>query len=213
MNKNKINLLKYDSVLFDLGGVILNLDYDLTVNAFKSLGQERFDNLYTQASQDFIFDKFETGIISSIEFIDYMLSLLPKECSSADVVIAWNLMLLDLPKKRIDFLKQLSLKMPINLFSNTNDLHFKSFTKYFINEFGDENLLNSMFNKCYYSHLVGERKPNSAAFQLVLDEQGLDPEKVLFIDDSIQHIEGANKLGIKTHHLVDSDICDILTFS
>jgi len=213
MSKPTFNLSEFKAVIFDLGGVILNLDYDLTINAFKELGQESFENLYTQANQDAIFDKYEVGQISSDEFVSYLLNLLPLNCQKEEVIFAWNAMLLDLPRKRIDFIRQIASKLPIFLFSNTNELHLASFTKYFENEYENLNLLEDLFVQCYYSHLVGQRKPNSKAFETVLNDHNLRPEEVLFIDDSIQHIEGAQKLGIKTIHLVDSDICDILTFS
>jgi glucose-1-phosphatase len=213
MSKVPFNLSEVKAVIFDLGGVILNLDYDLTINAFKELGQSSFENLYTQANQDAIFDKYETGQISSNEFIKYLLALLPPNCKKNEVISAWNVMLLDLPKMRIDFLKEVALKLPTFLFSNTNELHYQSFKKYFEKEYGTLNLLEDIFEQCYYSHLVGERKPNASAFNTVLKDHNLKANEVLFIDDSIQHIEGAQKLGIKTIHLVDSDICDILTFS
>ncbi len=209
--KNKIS--NFDALIFDLGGVVLNLNYDLTISRFKELGKDNFDKLYTQASQDLVFDRYETGEINSDDFVNYLLEFLPDSTSDFDVIQAWNAMILDLPKHRIEFLKNLRSFLPIFLFSNTNDLHYKYFNSEIEKSYDDNNILNGLFDKCYYSHLVGFRKPNAEAFELVLNEQNLEAEKVLFIDDSIQHIEGANRLGIKTHHLVDSDICDIITFS
>lgn len=206
----KIDLKDINAIIFDLGGVILNLDYDLTVNAFKELGGERFDKLYTQANQDKIFDAYEVGELSSQEFVNYLKKFLPETVSEGQIVDAWNKMLLNLPNERIEFLNQLRKKTPIYLFSNTNDLHYQSFKKRIEDNFGNENLLEDIFEKAYFSHLCAQRKPNHTAFQLVLDNHNLLAEKTLFIDDSIQHIEGANSLGLKTYHLVQEEIGHVL---
>lgn len=198
-----------EAIIFDLGGVILNLDYQLTIDRFKHMGEERFDELYSQSNQDKIFDRYEVGDISSSEFISYLSQFLPANISNSEIIEAWNLMLLDLPKERLELITDLQSRFKLFLFSNTNDLHFKAFSKYFTKYYENCDLLNKYFIKTYYSHKVGKRKPNCDAFKLVLDENDLYPENVLFIDDSIQHIEGANKLGIQTFHLVDSDVLSI----
>ena len=199
----------FDAIIFDLGGVVLNLDYQATIDAFKDLGKENFDKLYTQANQDKIFDQYETGSISSQEFREYFRTILERPLTDQEIDDAWNKLLLDLPKERIDLLLKLKEDYPIFLFSNTNEIHLKSFQKTIEDSFGDANLLEKVFHKTYYSHLVGIRKPNAEAFQHVIDEQGLDPKRTLFIDDSIQHIEGAQSLGIQTIHLTDQEITDI----
>ena len=63
----------------------------------------------------------------------------------------------------------------------------------------------NLFDKVYYSHEIGVRKPHSESFRLVLDENNLKEKEVLFIDDSPQHIEGAKELGIHTYHLKDNE--------
>lgn len=205
----RIKLSEISAIIFDLGGVILNLDYDLTVNAFKELGGEKFEQLYTQANQDNVIDQFETGQISSREFIEYMQRFLPGEVSDQTVINAWNAMLLGLPKQRIEFLKEIKKTHPIFLFSNTNELHFQNFTAYIKKVFGKSNLLDDIFVQTYYSHKVGLRKPNIEAFEKVITDHDLIPGKTVFIDDSIQHIEGAQKAGLLTKHLVDEDIINI----
>lgn len=200
---------KIDTIIFDLGGVVLNLDYNLTINAFKKLGKENFERLYTQSEQDKIFDQFEIGKISASEFRAYLKSFLDNSVNDADIDVAWNAMLLDLPKHRIDLLLELKKRYRIFLFSNTNEIHLDAFQKIIFDSFGDKNLLETIFHQTYYSHLVGFRKPTAEAFEVVLNDHNLIPEKTLFIDDSEQHIEGAKKLGINTIHLVNQDIQDL----
>ena len=204
-----IKLSDLTAIIFDLGGVILNLDYNLTINAFKKLGGERFDELYTQAHQDKIFDQLETGKINSSDFIDYMKQFLPGDVSSQNIVDAWNAMLLDLPPYRIKFLQELKNSHQIFLFSNTNEIHFHRFSDHIDKRFGDRQLLDKIFVQTYYSHKVGERKPDAAAFKKVITDHQLNPSKTLFIDDSEQHIIGASKVGLQTKHLIHEDIIDI----
>lgn len=201
--------MPFNTIIFDLGGVILNLNYDLTVNAFKALGKSNFDTLYAQSQQDKIFDQFETGKISGAAFIAYMKQFLDPSITESEIENAWNAMLLDLPVHRIQLLRELRKTHKLFLFSNTNEIHLNAFQKILDQQHGNPELLETLFDKTYYSHRVGERKPDAAAFRMVLDEQGLRAEKTLFIDDSLQHIEGASKLGIQTIHLVNSDIRDL----
>ena len=168
--------------------------------------------MYSQANQDKIFDLYEVGKLTSNEFVDYLLQFLPKETKPKTVITAWNAMLLDLPKARLDFLSELKKKLPIYLFSNTNDLHYKCFKSNMNEVYGDDQLLENTFVHTYFSHLCQVRKPNPEAFELVMKKHGLKASRTLFIDDSIQHIEGARKIGIKAHHLVGEQIQDIITF-
>jgi len=199
----------FDAIIFDLGGVVLNLDYEATINAFKELGKENFDKLYTQANQDKIFDQYETGSLSTEDFRNYFRQFLDDEISDQQINDAWNSLLLDLPQNRIDLLFKLKNKYQIFLLSNTNELHLKQFRIILSESYGDADLLEKVFHKTYYSNLIGKRKPNADAFELLIDEQGLETKKTLFIDDSIQHIEGAKKIGLQTIHLTEKDITDI----
>lgn len=200
---------QYNSIIFDLGGVVLNLDYNRTINAFKELGKENFDRLYTQSNQDKIFDLFETGSITAAEFRKYMKAFLDDSIPEGAINNAWNAMLLDLPPQRIELLLKLKERYKIFLFSNTNEIHLEAFRNIISDTYGNSHLLETIFHQTYYSHLLGLRKPNIEAFQKILDNHQLIPEQTLFIDDSIQHIEGAQKLGIHTHHLVNQDICEL----
>ncbi len=201
---------KASAILFDLGGVILNLDYNRTINAFKSLGEESFAELYSQAQQNAIFDRIETGEITEEYFRKYLISFLGDKVTNEMVDEAWNAMLLDLPQERIDFLHELKKNYKIYLFSNTNAIHLRAFQNIIKNQYGDAQLLERIFDKTYYSHLIHNRKPNATAFQYILDDLNLRADEVIFIDDSIQHVEGAKSVGINAYHLVDIDVMNLL---
>jgi glucose-1-phosphatase len=194
-----MKLTQYDAVIFDLGGVIINLNYNLTIQAFEELGMRDFSEVYTQLAQSTLFDDYETGRISSQHFINKLLDHVPSGTSPNRIVAAWNAMILDVPVEKPQLLKSLNAEMPIFLLSNTNEIHMQKVKK----EWGisSNEVLENHFSKVYLSYEVGMRKPDLTIFQKVCAEQGLVPKNTLFIDDSPQHIDGAQLAGLQTLHL------------
>jgi HAD superfamily hydrolase (TIGR01509 family) len=194
--------MKFDAVIFDLGGVLINLDYQRTIHAFEALGMTNFKDVYSQLIQETLFDDFETGKISTQRFINSLLPHVHSGTSPNKVVAAWNAMILDVPTERITLLEKLNEKMPIVLLSNTNELH----VEVVLREWGKvtEKPMNDFFQTVYFSHLIQLRKPHSEVFDFVCQREGFVPSKTLFIDDSIQHIDGAKSIGLQTLHLKDS---------
>ncbi len=191
------------NIIFDLGGVILNIDYTLTSQAFKNLGLTDFDEKYSQAKQNHLFDRLETGKINPSDFRQEMKSYFNLPVTDLDVDTAWNAMLLDLPQERIELLKKLSTRYRLFLLSNTNIIHYKAYSAYLQKTFG-KLIFDAVFEKQYLSFQIGMRKPDKEIFELVLNENKLQASETLFIDDSIQHIQGATSCGIITHHLKPS---------
>ncbi|MFT5857995.1 MAG: HAD superfamily hydrolase (TIGR01509 family) [Flavobacteriaceae bacterium] len=188
-----------EAVIFDFGGVLIDINYQLTIDAFKSLGIDDFDALYSQASQSDLFNAIETGAISPNEFIEGVLKYLPANKTAADVVSAWNAMILEVPKQSVEVLQSLSKHYRVFLLSNTNAIHLPFALKAW--EKGTSVDFLDCFEKVYLSHEIGMRKPDKEIFEYVCNYSMLDPKNTLFIDDSIQHIRGAESLGIQTHHL------------
>ena len=189
-------------IIFDLGAVILNINYENTIDEFTKLGVKNAETFYSKKVQTELFNKIETGKISNNEF----LKALQKETKNAkikQVKIAWNAMLLDLPKERLQLIKKLKNNHTIYLLSNTNSIHINAFKE----ELGNKKWLEfcELFDKMYLSHELGLRKPDAKIFEYILNEQKLKAEDVFFIDDSPQHIASAKKLGINCHHLLDNE--------
>jgi len=185
-----------DAVIFDLGGVLLNLDYSLTEKAFIDLGIEDFGSIYSQLNQTNLFDQFEIGKVSPFHFVNRLLDKLPSGRNANQVVHAWNAMILDFPKERMEWLEEFGKTKRIFLLSNTNDLHVTAVRAALTKSVGHGNL-EDYFEKTYFSCTMGSRKPNVECFEQVLSENNLDPERTLFIDDSPQHIEGAKMVGLQ----------------
>lgn len=184
-----------EAIIFDLGGVLINIDYQLTEDAFVELGLVDFKEVYSQMQQSDLFDSYEKGKISSFYFINQLLDKLPTGTNANQVVHAWNKMLLDFPALRLEKLKELKSKYRLFLLSNTNELHIDAFRRIFSNAFG-ETQIEDFFEKVYFSSEIGMRKPDAEIFSFVCKENGLSPENTLFIDDSPQHVVGAQSIGL-----------------
>ncbi len=198
-----------DAIVFDLGGVILNIDYQLPVKAFKALGIDDFSKHFSQAAQTKLLDDYETGRISSETFIEEVAKFVKPGTSEDQIRYAWNSILLDLPEKRLFSLEKAAENHRIFLLSNTNEIHIDEFNSYLLQTYSLPSL-EPFLEKLYLSYEVGLRKPDKHIFEHVLSDAGLKPESTLFIDDSIQHIQSASELGINTYHLQHEDICDFL---
>lgn len=194
-------LNKYKNVIFDLGGVLLNLDYKRTEDAFIKLGLKNFDAIYSQHLQTELFEKFETGAISSSQFRVGIKTYLDNNITDTEIDSAWNDMLLDFPAERIRFLEKLKITHRIFLLSNTNDIHLAAYSNYMKRTFGFENGLAHIFERQYYSNKIGMRKPNTNIFDFVLRENKLNAAETFFIDDSQQHVTAAKQLGINAYWL------------
>lgn len=188
------------NIIFDLGGVILNIDYNLPIKAFKELGIADFDEMYSKMKQTDFFDQLETGQISASQFVQEIQKHCSKPLHESDVIQAWNAILLDFPLRRLQILQQLQLHFNTYLLSNTNEIHEAAFNRMLQQTCGYPTLA-VFFDKIYLSHRIGLRKPDPRAFELIISDNNLKREETLFIDDSIQHIEAAAALGLKTIHI------------
>lgn len=199
--------MKIKNIIFDLGGVILNIDFKLMHAAFERLGVKDFASVYALSRQDKIIDHFETGQITVDQFRQHMKTLFNLSISDEEFDNAWNAMLLDLPKQKADFIQQLREKHHLNIFllSNTNEIHLMKIKK----QHGQ--LFQTCFHKEYYSNEVGNNKPNPEIFLQVLNENDLLAEETLFLDDTLQHVEAARNLGLHAELITkDFTIFDIL---
>ena len=190
------------NIIFDLGGVILNIDYMLSHKAFSDLGFPDFDDMYSKLKQNHLFDDLETGRITADTFIATIQQQSKMPLHESDIVKAWNAMLLDFPLRRLQILQQLQLHFNTFLLSNTNEIHEKEFNSRLQQTCGYPTLA-VFFDKIYLSHRIGLRKPHPEVFEKILNDNNLKAHETLFIDDSIQHIEGAKAVGLQTIHLTD----------
>lgn len=188
------------NIIFDLGGVILNIDYRLTEEAFIKLGCKNFSEIYSQAKQTSLFDDFEEGKIDEAAFFYKLKMLGALNVSLQEIKNAWNAMLIELPVKNYELLQSLQGRYRLFLLSNTNQTHIAALSK-LVEKVCPMSEFENLFEKVYYSHIIGLKKPNPAPYLQILLENNLTAEETIFIDDSIQHVKGAAKTGIRAYWL------------
>ena len=187
---------KIKNVIFDLGVVLFELDYGLTVDAFKTLGVENHEQIFTEARQLRLFDRFERGELKVPEFLEGIQKLIPEGATNQAIIEAWNAMLLGFPERSIVLLERLRPRYQIYLLSNTNDLHFARFHEMIKGQHGLDGL-DQYFDGVYYSHIEGMRKPEPMFYQRLLEQERLVPSETVFIDDMIKNVKGAEDVGIR----------------
>ncbi len=192
------------NIILDLGGVLINLDFQKLNESLKKLGLE---NAFSKTKQIDLFDKLEEGKISEEIFLTEFKNLTTKKHSNKEIIDAWNSILLDLPIERIELLKNLGKKYRLFLFSNTNSMHIKEVYNILNRTYGIRNL-NPYFEKIYLSNELGIRKPKVEGFQKIITSHNLKLNETLFIDDSLQHISGAKEAGLQAE-LLDVEKEDI----
>ena len=197
------------NIIFDLGGVLLDIDYQKTIDAFKNLGILNFEEMFSQFKADELFEKLETGEVTEVDFYSAIKKRTGVPLKNEEIDHAWNALILNFRTQSLEVLEKLSATYKLYLLSNTNSIHLKYFKKLFTKETG-KTLLDAYFVKAWYSNEVGLRKPGREIFEFVLQDENLQAAETLFIDDTFINIETAQKLGFKTHHLLPIEKIEML---
>lgn len=189
------------NIIFDLGGIFLNLNFGLTKEAFVRFGVKDFDSFYTQHHANTLFEDLERGFISTEQFYYRFRAETNTDLTNEQIEEGWNAMLLYFSPERIAWLEEISQRYRVFLFSNTNQIHYEAIHKLYARDLGRTDF-NDHFIKAYYSHEMGLRKPYHDSFEHIINEQQLVASETLFIDDTIKNIQGAQEVGLQTIHLV-----------
>ncbi|MBE9467833.1 MAG: HAD family phosphatase [Bacteroidetes bacterium] len=204
------NFKNIKNIIFDLGGVVLNIDSQLSIDAFANILGENNVEFVRKYNKFNLLYRLETGEITPKQFREALRQIIPQKISNEQIDTAWNSMLLDFPKERIDLLKELKKKYRTFLLSNTNKIHYISYTQKLNDEFGIKNL-SDLFEKEYMSFQLNMRKPGKEIFYHVLEQNNLLTNETLFIDDTKENIESAKQIGIDAYLLKDDEtINDVL---
>jgi len=188
------------------------LDFMKSQKAWEEIGINNSNEFYGHRVQDPIFTAFEDGSATAEEFREYIRQKIGNpELTDVQIDRAWNGLLVGVAPGNHELLLSLKPKYRTFLLSNINPIHYDFIMDYLQKEFGFEGN-DHLFEKVYYSHLVGKRKPNAEIFEQVLNENNLAPAETLFIDDSPQHIATAVKLGIQTYLMTAPDNIQTLRF-
>lgn len=196
MNHNKT-----ENIIFDLGGVIINLNIDNTFHNFSQIFKKDIKSeIFSDHEKYTFFRDFEVGKINDREFRGFIKDLADFPIEDQLIDEAWNAMLMEIPSDRIKWIYEATRKYNCVVLSNTNSIHVKYFEEFF-NKATPFGYPKDIFQKLYYSHEIGERKPNYSAFEYVLNDACFDPKKTVLFDDLKENLGAAAKLGIQPEYV------------
>ena len=199
------------NIVFDFGGVLYDIDFKKTFDAFEQLGFTNFENMFSQHNANELFQNLETGKISPEEFYFYIKKIAPKPITNEQIKDAWNALLLGFRQSSMQYLLELKHKYNLYLLSNTNTIHYNYFTNQ-LQQQTQFTSLDSFFTKAYYSQNIGRRKPDVETFEFILEDANIKAEETLFIDDTHGNLPNAAILGIKTHLLVPGQLIENINY-
>lgn len=184
------------NIVFDFGGVIIDIDPYAIVNQMNKMGFSVVDKMKEPAFLEIV-KRFEEGIIKASTFREEVKNYLNISISDAFFDEMWNSMLYDIPERRINLVKQLKQNYHVYLLSNTNEIHYDMFVRDLQLRYGYREFDN-LFDKAFFSFALHLAKPDPDIYRFVLDSYDMLPEQTLFIDDTDENIESARSLGIHT---------------
>ncbi len=187
---------KIKNIIFDYGNVIFEIDFKKAQNALAQLGIPNIEAFFGHKGHNDLFSQLETGSITPTQFRTGIREAASNaSLTDEEIDTAWNSIFVDIPEDVNETLLEAKVKYRTFLLSNTNEIHYNYFTDYIKKKFGMESN-DQLFEKVYYSQQMLLRKPDVEIFQKVIDDNNLIPEETLFIDDSPQHLVGAQKAGL-----------------
>lgn len=195
------------NLIFDLGGVIIDLSIDRSIEQFAVLSgmkKEKVNEIYNTTPG---FEVYERGLMNDTDFRNFVREVFSVKSTDEQIDTCWNAMLLGLPLRKLDLIESLKKDFSVYLLSNTNGIHLNYINQIMLPDLtGNGKLLDSYFHRAYYSHIMKKRKPNADIFEQVLNENSLLARETLFLDDNLANLEGAKQLGIQTVHVHTPDL-------
>lgn len=187
------------NIVFDLGGVIINIDFDKTYQALGDLSGISLEESRKIAKEKELFLLFETGQIPESEFFTLLRTSFKEGTQDEEIRNAWNALLMDIPIERIELIKNLRKKYKLFLLSNTNFTHILEVNKILAEAVGVDDLKH-LFDKVYYSYEMKLVKPNVDIYKNLCQDAGINPAETVFIDDSPLNLDGAREAGLEVLH-------------
>ena len=184
------------NIIFDFGNVLFDLDLPSIERHFRQYFGEQFEAAGKKLRHDRVFELYETGGLSTEEFVDTLRFAANPPLAAQQIIAAWNSIFIGMPKHRFDMLLRLRQQYKVFLLSNINELHAAWIDDYMVREHGIADFQSRYFDAVYYSHLIRLRKPDREIYEYVLADAELVPEETIFFDDLEVNVEIARQTGI-----------------
>lgn len=187
--------MKYDAIVFDLGGVVIDLDRERCIRAFQALGYGGIVADLDQYTQKGDFFLLESGLMTQAEFMDRMRPRCPLAKDDVTIQNAFNEFLVDLPVERLRAIRLLRGHCRTFALSNTNPVMYNSWID---RAFRAEGLaIGDYFDGIIASFQEHVCKPDTRIFEVLADRYGLDPARVLYLDDAPANVQAARSMGLQ----------------
>ena len=187
-----------DALLFDLGRVVINIDFDKVLACWAGHAGRPPAELSGRFGPDETFRRHETGDASDAEFFAALRRTLGVELSDAQFLEGWNAIFAGEMPGMNALLARAARHLPLYAFSNTNRPHVEHFSKAYVDVLGH-------FREIFLSSTIGLRKPDAAAYDHVVQAIGLPAPRIVFFDDLAENIEGARARGLTAVHVTSPD--------
>ncbi len=198
------NLNNIDFLLFDLGFVIIHIDYAFSINELKkNLPADKW-NLASELYAAPFHKEFERGAMDATDFRENVREFFGMPWSDELIDRLWNSLLIEFPPERVKLIKALGKKYRTGILSNTNSIHIEAVNK-MLQRDTDESDIADIVDHVFLSHEMGFSKPGADIYKKVISEIGVDAEKVLFFDDVEENLTGAKEVGLQTFHVNNTD--------
>lgn len=178
-----------NAIIFDFGDIFLNKNPEAKDKALKGLGLKEWNDDLEKLEK-----KFETGNIKEEGFLKGVQKHIPN-ASLGQIRDAWNAGIDDFPLHRLEFLQKLAANYRLFLLSNTDPIHIEKFEHDAGPSFYSD--FYQCFEKVYFSHEIGVRKPDAEAYNYLINKHDIQPKRTLLIDDKKFNTDAAKKLGFQ----------------
>ena len=185
------------NLLFDFGNVLFDLDLPAFERTIQAHYGANFASAKEKLLRERVFELYETGGLSTLEFVEKLRFAAEIPLSSTQVENAWNAIFIGMPSHRFELLLQLRQRYNVFLLSNINELHEQYVADYMLREHGIADYESRYFDGVYFSHLIRLRKPTRESFEYVLADAEIFPEETIFFDDLPENVEAARRVGIQ----------------
>ena len=183
-------------MIFDLGGVLVDLDWQRCVDAFKAIGADKMEQILSTTHQEGFLLDYEQGLITTDDFRNQVRAITERKVSDSEVDAAMNALLVGLPEEKLQLILALKKKYKIFMLSNTNETSYTYIVENYFEKRGKK--VEEYFDKVYLSYEMGLSKPDKRIYQQILDESGFAPQECLFLDDSEANLIPPREMGLHT---------------
>ena len=193
-----------DALLFDLGGVVMDIDFERVVARWAAHADCDVALLRARFAHDEAYKRHEVGELGTEGYFDSLRASLGVNLSDAQLLDGWNAIFAGELPGISELLARAAKHLPLYAFSNTNAAHEAYWSVHFAEALRP-------FKTIFVSSTIRLRKPDAAAFRFVVDAIGLPGERILFFDDGLPNIEGARACGLQTVHVTSvGDVANAL---